>query len=632
MIFKDIKSIIYALIKKILEEIEATNILFFKNYERTKALLPDLNFNKNLWSSKGPFSILLTKNTALVKDSKRILNNELRVYKKCVRFNDKTFSWHKDFLSGKVYPKLPHNKIKIVSGQGHDIIVPWELSRLQFIPTLIRAHQLTNDSRYINCFQEVLDSWISENPYLVGVNWITGMDVSLRAINLALGLSYFHDYLTSKRDYYNQVLWAHAEYIYTHDIKQSNGPGNNHFLISIVGLLALSLCFRGKRADLFFQLSCEHLTREIILQFRTDGGNFESAVHYHQLALEAVFLGLCFLSAAELDGPPGRKHFHLPKSAEDRITKAYTFVSDYLKAFHCSPQFGDSSDGRVFIYKDYFDWDPKDHSFLLELGPVAIPKLKVFPDNIFNRVYETSGYGFFANNVYGICFNASPTGKSGENGRGHNHCDKGSFVLAVDGRPVLVDSGTYCYTPDIQARLSFKRTRAHNVVTINGLEQAEIDQNNVFGPLEKIGTQIYFRDNKACPAWTMEHNGYCRFKSLGKVSRTVRCYSGKLEVIEKVEGQGKHKIDIFWHLHPGISFEIKSKEIILSLQNRVLCILQIPDGFKVNTEKSSYSPAYMEKQTNDVVCFTIKAQLPLSVGYFISIENKGKQESPEKMT
>ena len=56
---------------------------------------------------------------------------------------------------------------------------------------------------------------------------------------------------------------------------------------------------------------------------------------------------------------------------------------------------------------------------------------------------------------------------------GHAHCDALSIVLAVDGRPVLVDRGVSTYEAT-DRRLEERSTSAHNTVQVGEYEQAEI--------------------------------------------------------------------------------------------------------------------------------------------------------------
>lgn len=614
-------------IGKARNNIEGVKISLTSQYDRVKCEDVSHIFRQKLCANDNPLMRLFSRNSAAIQDAQKILAGHLRLMSLNVKFGEKDFSWHKDYYSGNVYPKVPHTRIKILSDKGHDIIVPWELSRLQFIPTLIQAYRVNREQKYADFFKRIVDDWILENQRFVGVNWYTGMDVAIRAINLALGFLFFHDSITERSEFYSKVLWSHAEYIYANDLRRHRGPRNNHFLISMVGLLVVSLCFRGKLACKFHSLAIQNLTSEINQQFRKDGGNFESATNYHQLSLEAVLVALCFLEVANSCNVSNKKNEQFDSDIKERIAKAIVMVSDYTNAFGQSTQFGDSSDGRILIYKDYYCWDPLDHSFIEELSSTVFPDNNFYSKGIAKNIYEDSGYGFFVNDQYGLCFNATKIGNNSPNGRGHNHCDKTSLVLQVNRTPVLVDSGTYCYTPDINARFAFKCSKAHNVVMLDDLEQAPITSQSVFGAPENMESGISY-SNEGVPIWKMIHNGYSRIKGLGNILRNVKCFDEKLEIEDIVEGCGKHKIDILWHLSPDIRFEVTNGSVLFFLSNTLLCKLQVPKKFDVCIEDSFYSPAYLKKLNNKILIFTQEMQLPLSIQYSIFIEKNLKNYKP----
>ena len=66
---------------------------------------------------------------------------------------------------------------------------------------------------------------------------------------------------------------------------------------------------------------------------------------------------------------------------------------------------------------------------------------------------------------------------------GHGHADLLSIQCSAFGEPVLVDAGTYCYTPEPEWRNFFRGTAAHSTVMIDGRDQVETD-----GPFGWRGT------------------------------------------------------------------------------------------------------------------------------------------------
>ncbi|UCD29667.1 MAG: alginate lyase family protein [Planctomycetota bacterium] len=608
-----------ALSREIRKNLEAGRIALWASYDRIRPPELDLDYRASLWSEQSPFSRLLAENSNAVGDADRILEKRFRVFAFEVDASSSDFSWHKDFRSGFIYPKVPYPKIQSVPDDGNDIIIPWELSRMQFIPTLIQAHRVTGDTRYARFFEEIVTDWIAENPYLIGVNWRTGMDPAIRAINIGLGLLHFYDHLEYDVQRYTRVLWAHAERLYVRDFKRIRRYLNNHFLVSALGLLTLSLWFRGNRAERFFEVAMGHLSREIVAQFRSDGGNFESAIHYHQLSLETVLLAACFLSVKHLAGSETGKGYQFPHEAEERMKKALTLVGDYMNAFGRSPQFGDSDDGRILIFKDYYDWNPLDHVFLENTSKALFAEKSVPSNEVANHVYPNSGYGFFKNDTYGVCFNASPVEKSTSGG--HNHCDKTSFVLQVRGKPVFIDSGTYCYGSDAGARFEHKRTRAHNVVMIDGREQIEIDPQVMFGDLGAIRPRIDYEICGGIPEWKMEHDGYCQFEGTGLIRRIIRCAPLRMDIEEHIEGRGEHGVDMIFNLHPKIHSEIRVKDVHFIFEDEQLCQLEVPDGFRVSMESGYYSRAYTVREAHEVIVLSCRRRLPLTVNYVIHFQS-----------
>src|SRR5688500_6785364 len=94
-------------------------------------------------------------------------------------------NWHLDFISQMEYPPDKYYKdIKPAKYPGgHDIKVPWELSRCQHLAWLGQAYWFSGDEKYAEEFVDEVNDWIEKNPPRLGVNWVTAMDVAIRAVN-----------------------------------------------------------------------------------------------------------------------------------------------------------------------------------------------------------------------------------------------------------------------------------------------------------------------------------------------------------------------------------------------------------------------------------------------------------------
>jgi hypothetical protein len=98
------------------------------------------------------------------------------------------------------------------------------------------------------------------------------------------------------------------------------------------------------------------------------------------------------------------------------------------------------------------------------------PKLQFF-----SAIYHDAGHiicnfqDFKRNNIF-FHFKAGKLGYL--NIAAHGHSDLLSFFLSINGNPIFVDSGTYCYRYDQKYRNYFRSSLAHNTVRINGRDQS----------------------------------------------------------------------------------------------------------------------------------------------------------------
>ncbi len=208
--------------------------------------------------------------------------------------------WHRDIRSGYRWTPIPQHLIKFGNVPGADIKQPWELGRLQWLPSL--ALSATGDQ--INSAQRLLQNtffdFMAFNPFPMGVQWLSPMDIGIRAANLVIsvnillrrGAVFHHSFIThffkflenSFLEVFNRLEW-------------SDGMRANHYLANISSLIVI-LTHSEMLPEMIPLLS--FLTGELIYetfyQFGTSGSNFEASTAYHCLSAELVTFPMLFLS------------------------------------------------------------------------------------------------------------------------------------------------------------------------------------------------------------------------------------------------------------------------------------------------------------------------------------------------
>lgn len=553
-------------------------------------------------------------------DAERLCSGELKIYDLDPALFKGGIDWHRDYYTGHRWPMQPFNRIYDPNDSGIDLNVPFEISRMQFVPTLIQAYHIRKDQKYLNRMIELITDWIRKNPYGFGINWWSPMEVGLRAYNLCLAASCSWGHVdTGTSSRLLHCLWDHARYIYRYDIcKNHTKHKNNHFLGAMLGLLSVSLCFRGPKPRKLRRLAIEGFIKEIPRQFYKDGGNFESATAYHQFSLEVVLsLILLLKSYAKFDDNFSLDCILRATGILERLVNAAQIVEDYMSCFGESPHLGDSSDCRVFVFRDYFHRTPTDHGFIGDLAHRALGVKPSLPRYKFASLYPKSGLAFVKNENYGIVAWAGPKGTDGTGGHGHN--DKCSFVLRIGDSPVLVDCGTYIYNPDTDARYQLKKGAAHNILLVDENEQCHISPNRVFGLLGGIQASIDMESTEGVHSIDMEHNGYSKgFSALGDIKRRITCWASQIHFTEQIAGEGNHDIRLYLNLHPLVDITIEGNKADVCARN-ALCRIYFPEDFQLEIVEGGYSNRYHHIQPTKRLIGRFECNLPASLSWSIEL-------------
>ncbi len=134
----------------------------------------------------------------------------------------------------------------------------------------------------------------------------------------------------------------------------------------------------------------------------------------------------------------------------------------------------------------------------------------------------------------------------------HGHSDALSVTLSVNGRPMLVDPGTYRYNDEPKYRRYFKGTRAHNTVTVDGADQAVQETGFIWShPFKSaLVRNAEIEDGLIIGAI---HDGYRRLSSPVDHYRTTLFFGTRCFLIkDNFTGNDIHDFELNFHLHPAV--------------------------------------------------------------------------------
>src|SRR5258707_6067186 len=532
--------------------------------------------------------------------------------------------WNVDFISGAEWPLIPLENRRYLRFDGSEVKVPFELSRLQFLPILGKAHVLTGDVRYRDAAKELLAHWIQSNPVRMGVNWTIAMEAALRAMSICFLLNLLFPFRHDEQTWLATVtrsLAQHVLYIEA-NIEFSHLSTSNHYLSDIVGLYCLSVFLDGERMAGRRHKYRRRIEAEMAKQVYEDGGDYEASTGYQVLVTQLFTTALLLMRS-------DRSASTSPAFVE-RLRMMFRFLNTVASSSGELPQVGDCDDGRTELLID--DLQQMIHSPVSERNSLRVPHLLGLGHRLFGegagpgddaawygladaaptpnsesqthtgsayaiRVLPKSGIGVLQNGSAELLFFAIPNGIFGKGS--HTHNEKLTFVLRFGGREVVCDSGTGCYTRDIATRNRFRSTSVHNTLLIDGTEQ-----NRIFpGPIglfalgyEAAVSQIQEGREARGGFLRASHTGY---SSLGVVhTRTIRIVDGERAFVieDQLDGQGVHDFELNLQLAPNLSAEVHAaKDGILC---RILGDPQIqlvvvgPAGLQGSVEPSLVSTTY----------------------------------------
>jgi hypothetical protein len=573
-------------------------------------------------------------------------------------------SWIADPLSGKDWPMRFHTRIKIFGGDREhgDVKYVWELNRHQFLTTLGKAYRLSGDHRYASAAVELMQDWIRGNPYKVGVNWTSALEVAIRSLSWCQVLEFIHDSSalnSDKRQIILRSLYQHGHYIDKH-LSFFFSP-YNHLIGEAAALYIVgSLLSWLKPARGWKDKGWAILEREMPNQFHADGGTVEQAISYHHFTLGFYLHGFLLRRRLGLE---------IPSGMESLLEKAFEFSMYMTRPDGLVPMIGDGDEGKAIDLLQNSIWDfrpllaigaalfqredfkamagpfPPDAAWLLGIeGWKKYESLRDRTPKEDSKVLRESGYcimrtGWDHQSHY-LNFDcgeiAAGVPKGDIPSAAHGHADALSIEVAAYGVPVLVDPGFYTYNGNEQWHRYFRETDAHNTVVVDGCSQAEYRGRLKWShaPDTKLHHAIV---TKMFDYAESSHDGYSRLIRPVVHRRAVVFLKPDYWLIrDELWGEGEHRIDRYFHFADVEIFCDEHRKLVHTRfpQGNNLAVLSIEKG---NTEieiirggnepKSGWiAPGYGKKLRAPVARYSTVAHLPIALSTLIVPFKEGVPE------
>ncbi len=499
-------------------------------------------------------------------------------------------NWHLEPISGKQSP-LKHWKQfdELSAEETGDKKIVWELNRHQYFFDLGATFWLTEDERYAEIFVRHLDDWMDANPPGIGINWFSSLEVAFRAISWIWAFNFFKDSPHFTPELFLKALkfvFLHGRHIEKY-LSTYYSP-NTHLTGEALGLYYLGTQFPFFKAAKSWRETGEKiLFEELDRQILPDGVYFEQSTWYQRYTADFYthFYILRTFSGDEIE-----------QELQEKLVVKLQAVSDFLMAATYpdgrTPLIGDDDGGRLLpsgrgelndfranLATNAILFERGDYKFVAkEFSEESLWLLGIAGAQSFkNLTAETpSKKSFaFADGGYFIMRDGwSDTddyllidcGALGAISGGHGHADALAINLAVGGRNILVDSGTYTYHESEEARNCFRSTTAHNALTIDGESQSEVGgkfswKTKANSKLEKWISQDRF------DFFEGSHDGYERLSNPATHTRSILFLKNDYWIMRDfVETKGKHDYQLNFH------FDERTNPLIETAENGNSCV------------------------------------------------------------
>jgi uncharacterized heparinase superfamily protein len=488
-----------------------------------------------------------------------------------------------------------------------------------------------NDRASASLLQRLLQDWMAHNPVGEGVGWHS-YPLARRIVNWIQSAGLVQAELwfpgPSGEASWLGSLWQQTRYLEDHLEFDCLG---NHLLANGKALIFAGVFFGVGPGARWYERGEKILLDGLRDQILEDGGHEERSPMYHSIVLQDYLEVILLLRLNGRD---------LPRWARDRLVAMADFLDGMRHPDGEIALFADSALGIARRPDDLLaaaerllgvrgrwrEVRPGPYGALLNAAEVqneeTIPAPLTGP-----RFWSATGYVAIpgASSDDRLMIDAKPIGPS--HLPAHGHCSLFSYELSLQGRRIIVDSGVEEYQAGAW-RNFWRSTRAHNTVTVDGGEQAEIWASFRAGRRTRLLQSMLIR-NESSTLFAGCHGG---FQGQGRPTPHCRFIAalggGVWLVLDEISGKGRHRVESFVHFAPETQCRIGEKYTEIGLETMRLRIYPWVQGIEpmqvsclqgqTDPIQGWYAPEFGVRQQNPVLCFSSEALLPVRLGYLIA--------------
>lgn len=497
-----------------------------------------------------------------------------------------------DEILQNIFTFLHNTKELDLSTAWNDRTIPqlwrYNLHYFEYIYPLGKLYQAEGNEKYYTKFKELINCWIDNNSGFAGDGWHP-YTISLRLPNWICGYQLFEDKICIDEAFKNKLVDSiYTQYGYLMGNLEKDVLGN-HYFENIKALIIGSIFFEEEK---ILSFSVKELKKQLGEQILSDGMHFELSPMYHKIILEDLIKICYWLNNCKID---------IPEEIFPILKKMIDCMYSMEKDTGSVPLFNDSGnnigktmESLLAAAEIYFNLKPAHRNAFPQSGYYIL-------QNSNKKLIIDSG---------NICPDYLPA---------HGHCDALSYELYVDGKPFIVNSGTYEYQSG-KWRNFFRSTKAHNTLMIGNDEQSECWSSF------RVARRIY-----NCSGELINYNGLTLFRGSYynyKHKRHSRCIffinPDILVILDKVECKKEEPIRNYIHFHPDYRLDNKDSWQVYKKSQRYAQIYPLNSETQKmdfgNEENGWYSPEFGLKLENHVLEIQSSSDKPYT-GYIIHFGN-----------